>query len=389
MKTGALAILLALSVSACSTAAPTAPPNMVAEVQANPDLRIDPSQLWIDWAPDGERLVYVGSSRRLMLLDLANPDHPSQVSAKGGYAPRFRPDGEAIAFTGVRTQDGRTVNTLYLQRLDGSAPIDLLPGNLAIQSVSTAKQIHRWLDQSTLSYEEHMGTGVQQLFLLPISEGRLITDRELLATIFRWSPDGRRVAGHWTCCPSRFWVWDRAARKFVLPVGPQPGPNRWFEAWSDDGQQALFTEWQGDRPYQWQVRATLFRLNVATSQREILAENGILAAWSGNLVAYVKVDDRMTLVVADARDGRTIWMEGLGRLPDRFDGLHWDYRPVFAGPYLFFRAGDGKWRVSTAESKQVRTVYPEGDVAVVWSPDGRYGAILDRTSRLRVTETLC
>jgi hypothetical protein len=171
LRNCATVVLLAAGVLACSTpATPIGTPYLIAEVQADPDLRIDPDQLWMDWAPDGLGLVYVDLSRRLMFLALAKPRYPRQVSEQTGYAPRFRPDGKAIAFTGGRPQDGRTVDTLYLQRSEGGVPIDLLPGERAVQSVSTAKLIHRWLEPTILSYEEHMGTGVQQLFLLNVPQ---------------------------------------------------------------------------------------------------------------------------------------------------------------------------------------------------------------------------
>ncbi|HWI51862.1 MAG TPA: hypothetical protein VNT01_06960, partial [Symbiobacteriaceae bacterium] len=352
----AFMVVTALSFSVVSAAGA---PEIIADLQANPDLRTDPRQLWIGWAPDGQRLVYVTESRQLMLLDLTDPAHPRPVSARTGYAPRFRPDGKAVAFTGIRTEAGRTLNTLYLQRLDGGAPVDLLPGDLAVQSVSTAKMIHRWLDAKRLSYEEHMGTGIQQLFLLDVPTRTLSTQGSLIATRFQWSANGRRVAGHVTCCPSRFWIWDRLQRQFVIPAESPAGPSqRWFEAFSDDGQQALFTEWTGKQAYDAQARAPLFRLEITTARTVTLAENGILAAWSGDLVAYVKVENTMTLVVAKAQDGQPVWTENLGAVPDRFDIHHWEYQPQFAGPFLFFRAGDGRWRVSPADRKQVQIVYP-------------------------------
>lgn len=359
-------------------------PHVVADVRANSDLRIDPDQLWMDWAPDGKGLVYVDGSRRLMFLDLTKPRYPWPLSEQTGYAPRFRPDGTAIAFTGGRVLDGRTVDTLYLQPIKGGAPIDLLPGERAVQSVSTAKVIHQWLGPTLLSYEEHMGTGVQQLFLLKATERIPTTNAELLATRFKWSPDGRRVAGHWTCCPSRFWVWDRIERRFYVQAGSNPGPNRWFEAWSEDGHQVLYTEWRGN-PYHPRSQSTLYRLDIRTGRKKKLFDDGVLADWSGNSLAFVKIGSEMTLVVADARDGRIIWTDNLGKLPDRFDVFHWDYRPVFAGEYLFYRAGDGEWRVSTARSKQTEAVFPSADDEhVSWSPDGHHGATLDRTGRLRV-----
>lgn len=45
------------------------------------------------------------------------------------------------------------------------------------------------------------------------------------------------------------------------------------------------------------------------------ADGARLAAWSRDLMAYVKLGPEMTLVVARAGDGHVLWTENLGTLP--------------------------------------------------------------------------
>lgn len=378
LKTCAAGLLTAVIISACAVASPSTGPEVVAGIPAAPELRIDADRLWMDWAPDGHRLVYVAYPRKLMLLDLADPGRPRLISVRAGHSPRFSPDGGFVAFAGSR---GGREDTIYLQRLDGRAPIDLWPGELTLRS---SKVLHRWLDKNTIAYDELLGTGIHTAGMIDVGDRRVTTVPSLWATVFFWSPDGRRVAGHRTCCPSRFWVWDRVQRLTLVPESVAGKPDEWFEAWSGDGTQVLFSEWQGGAAYGPASRSRLVRLDLKTGKRTVVAENAVLAAASGNLLAFLEVGLGMTLVVADLSTGRRIWVDDLGRLPDRFDIRHWDYRPVFAGPYLFFRTGDGAWQVSPAAAKAVATVYPADDSHVVWSPDGRHGAVLDHSGRLRV-----
>lgn len=64
------------------------------------------------------------------------------------------------------------------------------------------------------------------------------------------------------------------------------------------------------------------------------------------------------------------------------------YRPIFAGPYLCYRTTGDEWRVTPKERKDSRTIYVGKEVALSWSPDGRYVALLENgtPARLRVVE---
>lgn len=344
------------------------------------------------WSPDGGRLVYTGPEHQLTLLDLTSPGSPRQMTSDRAGYPIFTPDGEAVVYAGAGLpRQGRSGGwrpaTLYLQELSSGEAVDLLPGDLAVQSVSTTKRPLRWLDGDRLAYQESMGTSVARLFVLNVSSGAVIAEPELAATVFRWSPDGVRVAGQWLGGPpAGFWVWDQQAGYMRQPAGT------WevFETWSPDGQELLYSEWHCDLPYCPQGASALWRLNLATGQRQLVAEDAGLAAWSAaGQIAYVQLGEHMELVVTDAGTGERLWTQELGPRPAELERSRWDvYRPQLEGGYLAIRNAQGDWFMSRVEAKDIHLIYSGVESRLIWSPGGRHLAILDggATGRLLVLE---
>lgn len=370
-------------------------PQVVAEVPAEGFAENLPGHLPVAWEPDGHRLLYVGAGSGadqpggILLLDLTLPGPPPQVAPWPARGAAWGPDGRWLAYTSSRTDPAEDFvpQTIYLQRLDGGDPVDLLPGELAVRSTSTAKQLHGWVDFTTLAYEEHMGTGIQQLFLVDTSTRKLIATPDLLATFFTWAPDGQRVAGQLWGGPPQFWVWDRSTGRFMTPTAPLPGAYQWFEAWADDGRSLLFTAWDG-LPYEQTARPTLYRLDLEQGSYTKVVDNAALAAWSEEGLAYVQWGEPLTLTVAGAADLSVRWTTDLGTpAPAVWQDLPFWYRPTFAGPYLAFRTLADQWQVSLAARPEVRTLYTGAGAAWSWPADGKYVALLTNTgpeARLQV-----
>jgi hypothetical protein len=264
------------------------------------------------------------------------------------------------------------IETIFAKNLAGGKPVDLLPGEMAIQSVSTSKEIYGWFADGELAYHEHKGLGVQQLFLLNVEQRQLFTQDKLIATWFAWSESGECVAGQQ---PLSFWLWDRKERRFLTPKR-LPGNQQRFEAWSPDGRSVLFTAWDRNEGYgQPGARPTLYRLSVESGDVEKVDENAGLAALSGDLMAYVKFGERLTLVVAKASGGQVLWTDDLGELSKVEAKLPWGDQPTIASTFVGYRTVDDEWRVSPHVRKESRLMFRGPATTAQWSPFGRYLAV--------------
>jgi hypothetical protein len=277
-----------------------------------------------------------------MLLDLNRPERPILVTTEPAGDVVWSPDHTQIAYTAARPYNGRTVATIHTKPLAGQEPVDVLPGDLAMKSVSTGKEIHGWFDPTTLAYHEHMGASVQQLFLDNPEKGELLPTESLMASSFIWSEYGQRVAGQMSGGPAHFWLWDREQKRFRTPK-VLPGVYQWFEAWAPDGRTAM---------------------------------------------AYVQFAPKLTLVVTRARDGAVAWSDDLGER-SKIEAKPWEYRPAIATTFVGYRTADDEWRVSPIHRKESRVLFAGPADAAQWSPFGRYLAVsrpVGQGVRLQVLE---
>lgn len=197
-------------------------PVVLAELPSAPTSLHRPGKGLPAWGTDAAQLLYLGKERELRLLRLDAPGRPEIVA----YPPTSDgipgPAGDSVIYVGARASPDEPAAAMTLFSRGGAAgPVDLLPGEAAIHGTSTVKHIHRWIT-SILAFEEHLGTGASQLFLLDIDSKRLIDTPRLAATFFLWSRDGNRLAGQWAGGPPHFWLWDRTTGQ-VIATGPLPG----------------------------------------------------------------------------------------------------------------------------------------------------------------------
>lgn len=168
------------------------------------------------------------------------------VPASLGQNAVISPDGKSIVTVAPRRDADREVMTLHVHRV-GEPPRDLLPSGSGAPSVSTTKFLRGWLDDATLAYEEHVGTGARQLFLLDSNTWERIETEPLTATRFHVSATGRYIAGQWIGGPPSFWVWDRVDAQMIdLPA--LPGDYQLIEDWALSGEHILFSAWTGAWP---------------------------------------------------------------------------------------------------------------------------------------------
>ena len=316
-------------------------------------------------------------------LEIEPPASPEFRILTGGPASSIAwgPNG-CIAYVAERDEK-HSPETIYLRYFgiigNPVRTVDLLPGDLARQSVSTHKVVHGWLDGGTLAYEEHVGTGVQRLGLINTLSCELIKCPELLAFSFSWEPGGPLLAGQMDG-PAGFWIWERVLDKLLLESSQSlsAGIQR-FEAWGPSGPHiaasVFFTAWPGpERPYAGAtLRCDLHQYDLRTRACTKVASGAGLAAQAGGKLAYVKSGRRLTLVVRDIATGKVLWEQDLG-VPPRHERIE-SSRPVMCDDYVLYRTSRGEWWLSPAQSRQpvLLMTGPTGSASL--SPDAAFAAI--------------
>lgn len=381
----------AAPVTAKTRAAQPVGVRVLSEVPASPFAVNWPWHSRTSWSADSNRLVYIGPPEgdipsAVMLLDLRISDRPFRITNTPAGNAVWSPDHNQIAYTASRSNSASTgPMTVYVKAIPEGVPIDVLPGDQAIVGTSTAKYIHRWIDPTTIAYEEHVGSGLQQLLLVNVPARRLVDIPVLDASFFRWSQNGSSAAGQLTSGQTHFWIWNRREKKLLKSTDGLPGKYHWFEAWSDDGRFALFTAWDGP-PYRSGSAANLFRLDIRDGSVTHVASNAFLAAWANGHISYVTAGIPSSLVILRSDNFESLWTDNLGSPPSSLPAdVPWSFRPTLAGPYVSYRAWNGEWRVSLVTEKTVMPILLAHHISMEWSPNGSYAAILESRQNAKLT----
>lgn len=337
------------------------------------------------WSPDGRTILYAGPAGpdnphgAPTVLQVGGAESPRLLTMLPSFtAPVWHPDGNAVVFAGGRQEAGETATTLWLQPTAGGNPTDLLPGALARMSVSGTKWPVRWLDNETLAYLEHTGSGVEELRLLDTTARKLVSLPEgemLAATFFRFAPDGSRVAGQWDGGPPSFWIWDVSARRRLSPPEALPGRYQWFEAWDGAGS-VLFTAWNGAYPYSEEKGSvTLYRWDLETGTVVRLVDGALLAEAAAGRISYLRLTPSPAVVVADT-SGRELWHAELGALPS--GRALWEFEPRLNQRFVLYQTAAFQWRIAPAAEGAAGMIVHEGGARATagFSPDGRYLTVL-------------
>jgi len=211
-----------------------------------------------DWASGGSRVAFIGSDLALYVADA--PDYTPQRLADGPASePRWSPDGKLIAF--VEQDEG--IELVSTSSTGAGRPVRVSPTDDEWRG--RIIQLYRWLDDRTIAYDAHCGSGCQYLFEMTVdrpSDGspptnvgtprhlplvRTCADCIAAALAFHYSPDGRFIVADGSGWPFVAW-YDRATEEqwIVTFSGDPPGYHsalcREFTSWDSDSQGFSYRE---------------------------------------------------------------------------------------------------------------------------------------------------
>jgi hypothetical protein len=205
-----------------------------------------------DVSPDATRIAFIGGGFDVYVAE--PPDfEPVRIAAGPAFEPRWSLDGKLVIF-------GTEDDGLTIARPDEaeSAPLEYDDG-WRTQLV----RILRWLDEDTVAYEAHCGTGCQHLFEITLDRGDddalPLSAREVkqipfvrscdtcvaAGLTFHYSPDGRFVVANHGGMPSVAWDERATGQQWLVAFEDDPQGvelYRQFAAWDEDSRAFVYRE---------------------------------------------------------------------------------------------------------------------------------------------------
>jgi hypothetical protein len=188
----------------------------------------------VAWSPRGDKIAYLAPltshamfSGNLVVASGENFQEKQIVAPLAWGSLMWSPSGEQIAYVALRPNDN--VYTVYVTRLDGSAPVDLFPGSeAALDPYASPKMLRSWPVESRLRVFVACGVGCYKEMEISLPGGTMTEVPSVIQT-----PDPTAIAG--------LWMAPRVRNEYDADAYPALNdPN-----WSPDGSRLVYFDEDG------------------------------------------------------------------------------------------------------------------------------------------------
>jgi WD40 repeat protein len=362
------------------------------------------------WAQTGGSVIYATSDGTLWSAN--GPDFATAIPIIKIALPDEQkieqivrsPDGQNIAVVAPRLNDGW--DTIWLFNFKTSLLRDLLPLGAPFGSPGTRSlRISSWLPDGRIAFVQHCGTGCVGLHAVQSEGGEQYWDFCDASGSIYWSPTKKNAVvenEHSGVAPAALGLVS-ASDGVAVPGGASYyRPRRecgsvfegvarggvYFHAWFPNDETVLFTDANPDG-------SELKLWDTVSGSRTTLAARGSSGALSpdGRYVAFLRPmhesavtsdSKRVLLAILDLRSKKIV---AFREIPNVLPPFQWSP----SASYLAILARYGKLllaRVTPAGIELRRTELDEPDVyrELSWSPDGKYLAVWDEASGLKILQ---
>jgi dipeptidyl aminopeptidase/acylaminoacyl peptidase len=226
-----------------------------------------------DWSPDGTRIAFIGDERDVYIAD-GPAFTPHRLAGGPASEPRWSPDGRLIAFaheddgalSDIAPDDG--IEIISADPGSGSPSLRMSPADDEWRG--RIIQVYRWLDDHTIAYDAHCGSGCQLLFEMTVDrpgDGSAPRTPGVVrqvpfvrncagcmsgALAFHYSPDSSSVVAETGTMPALAWYERASETQWLLTFDGDP-PNsdvfREFVSWDADSRSFVYRESIGTSPF--------------------------------------------------------------------------------------------------------------------------------------------